>query len=119
VANIAALTDAGPTAGSSAPPPPSCETSQLYVLLSSIVRSDCYIPQTFSSFAALSAHFLQNPPPPALGETRPPTECDVFSSRLNFFYPVNSMPRLCPDHCMAATEYVAAEDQRVLACQGF
>jgi hypothetical protein len=120
VANLSALSDAGPTAGSTAPPPPpDCETSELYVLFSSVVRNQCRVPSSLSTFLALQAYFYQNPPPAAVGETRPPSECDVISSRYQVFYPVNNPQFLCPDHCAAADAYVAAEDNRLLACQGF
>jgi hypothetical protein len=118
VANISALTDAGPVAGSTAPPA-NCETSQLYVLFSSIVRNQCRLPVGLSTFLALQAYFVQNPPPAAMGETRPPSECDYYSSPYLFFYPPTDPEFLCPDHCAAAEAVVAAEEQRLLPCQGF
>jgi len=130
VASLKALSDGGGgVAGSvvpAAPTPdagaPDCETSQIYVLLSSIVRNQCRVPSSPTTLAVLGAFFLQNPPVGAPGEARPVSVCDLFGGRVAWLY--EQMPGsgdyfVCPANCDVAAQYVAAEDQRLLACQGF
>lgn len=128
VASVSALSDGGgPFAGAVAPTPdagaPRCETSEIYVLLSSIVRNQCLVGSTSpSTLFVLGGFFAQNPPTRGPAEMRPVSSCDIdiFMSRLNFLFSnENGAAELCPDHCETARLWVAAEDQRVLECQGF
>ena len=130
VATLSALEDAGGELGGSlAPPPPPtstpdaggprCETSQLYVLLSSIERNQCRVSSSPSTLAALGAFFLQNPPTRGPAEMRPVSTCDILNP-LNFAYRNEQGEiELCPDHCETVRLWVAAENPRVLECQGF
>ena len=122
VASLAALPPMMPEPDAGAP---SCETSQLYVLFSSIVRNDCLVPSSTASRTVLGMYFLRNPPTGSTpGEARPPATCDLIGidPRINWVYrreEGSDQLGVCPAHCELLKQYVADEDQRLLECQGF
>ena len=123
VGYVSALQDAG-AAGAQPPPTDAgmdCSTSQLYVLLSSITSNECRVTVNTMALLVLSGFFLQNPSVSQPGEERPPSTCDLFGGRGAWFYEKvagGGEYFLCPGNCEVANAYVAAESQRVLACQG-